>query len=626
MSDPPVVVKRSWGRLRQRNDLTSAVFALVVLVTIGAALLFSRSGFASDFTNSIWLGSVQGATVGHGVIPSLFINTTAQAPLPPGYSYPYPTTGLFNPVFAFYGGPVFAIFGYLVDICAGQVLTAFCLLTMLAMAGAYYGIFRIARIARCGRPSAHAAAITFVASAYYIADLYGRGDWIEFMAVSSIPLLVASAVDLLKSTRFRARDAVLFVWASLLFTGSHNTTLLWGSIFLALVSALLVICRVIRLPRIRRVGAVALLGACGAGLNAWAIVPALLYSKSTYYAHNESVIGTPFTNTFKNLFNPLRSVPVESTSPGLFMQVPLWMLAWAFVAGVYFCVLRPATREARRAWFVMAALTVFYFVLMMNRQIWLHLPHVLSYIQNLFLLSTYVSFCVVALVIITRSSATAHRDPKKKRSRALLISDGALLACSAMTLALGVWQVVVPDDRQAVMSYVDRHDALVGSSILPHSWYPQLDYIDEDVPIVSVDPTRIVSLPTSGLDAHGDGYDLQVALPPGNGPILTNIIANPDFVSVSGDIEPIGRDSNGYLVVQRTTAGDGLAVIHVGTARSTGVVIGRALTASAATGIGLIAVSSTLLTLSRRRKRKRSMTPQASVVAEVPTRDEALIG
>ena len=74
---------------------------------------------------------------------------------------------------------------------------------------------------------AHAPAIVFVTSAYYVTNLYGRGAWAEFMAVSALPLVLAASLRLVRG-RLSVGPVVCLVAASVVFSGSHNITLLWG--------------------------------------------------------------------------------------------------------------------------------------------------------------------------------------------------------------------------------------------------------------------------------------------------------------------------------------------------------------------------------------------------------------
>ena len=114
----------------------------------------------------------------HGFFPSYFTNTAQD--------------GIFNPFFAFYGGSMYAVLGLLSVLLGNNVVAAQDVMTVAAIGAAYGGLYWIGRQLGLSRLDAHAPSIAFSTCAYYVTDLYGRGDWLEFLAISSIPLLVAS--------------------------------------------------------------------------------------------------------------------------------------------------------------------------------------------------------------------------------------------------------------------------------------------------------------------------------------------------------------------------------------------------------------------------------------------------
>ena len=180
---------------------------------------------------------------------------------------------MFYPLFAFYGGTLFALTGALAVILGGSTILAFDVVTVAAIAAAYGGLFWLARQLGVQGVLAHAPAIVFVTSAYYVTDLYGRGAWAEFMAVSALPLVLAASLRLVRG-RWRVGPVVCLVAATVVFSGSHNITLLWGSTLavVALVLYWLLSGRSRELPW-RRMLAVAGLIALGVGLNGWFLLP-----------------------------------------------------------------------------------------------------------------------------------------------------------------------------------------------------------------------------------------------------------------------------------------------------------------------------------------------------------------
>ena len=120
---------------------------------------------------------------------------------------------MFYPIFAFYGGTLFALTGALAALLGGSTILAFEAVTLAAIAAAYGGLFWLARQLGVKGVLAHAPAIVFVTSAYYVSDLYGRGAWAEFIAVSALPLVLAASLRLVRG-RLSAGPVACLVAAS----------------------------------------------------------------------------------------------------------------------------------------------------------------------------------------------------------------------------------------------------------------------------------------------------------------------------------------------------------------------------------------------------------------------------
>src|SRR6516162_7592847 len=208
-----ILRKGARGRLATPAVIDVAIATLVVLL-IASPLLFTSDGFAPDFTNDIWFAGYQEHAIAAHLHPTLFLHTQQN--------------GVFYPLFAFYGGTLFALTGALAAVLGGSTVLAFEVMTLAAIAAAYGGLFWLARQLGVEGVLAHAPAIVFVTSAYYVTDLYGKAAWAEFMAVSALPLLLAASLRLVRG-RWRAGPVACLVVASVVFSGSHNITLLWGS-------------------------------------------------------------------------------------------------------------------------------------------------------------------------------------------------------------------------------------------------------------------------------------------------------------------------------------------------------------------------------------------------------------
>ena len=291
-------------------------------------------------------------------------------------------------------------------------------MSVVAIGAAYGGLYWIGRQLGLSRVYAHAPSIAFTTCAYYVTDLYGRGDWLEFLAVSSIPLLVASALDRLGRGRFTLSSFVLFVSAAFVFTGSHNLTLLWGTVLLCL-AVILVVVLCGRGPVTARslmfLAAVAVLATL---VNAWALLPDLLYSTKTA----GTVVGpinSFFFDTWNVVFFPFRMVPKGSTTPALFVQAPVWFIAWSVLGGAAMLIWRRHLRSLGRPWTAMTLNTHYTaIVLVMVNPLWAHMPRPLSFIPFPYRLNSYLALATAGVTGV--AALIIQRDRALDRQRCLL--------------------------------------------------------------------------------------------------------------------------------------------------------------------------------------------------------------
>src|SRR6202043_4111905 len=114
------------GRLSMTALIDVAIATLAVLL-VASPLLFTSDGFAPDFTNAIWLAGYQQHVISAHLHPTLFLQTQR--------------LGVFYPLFAFYGGTLFALTGALAVVLGGSTILAFEAVTLAAIAAAYGGLF-----------------------------------------------------------------------------------------------------------------------------------------------------------------------------------------------------------------------------------------------------------------------------------------------------------------------------------------------------------------------------------------------------------------------------------------------------------------------------------------------------
>ncbi len=565
-----------------------AIGTLAVLL-IASPLLFTHDGFAPDLTSDIWTVAAQQHQIAGHLFPTLFLNTQQ--------------LGVFDPQFAFYGGSLFAITGALAVIFGGSTILAFEIVTVAAIAAAYGGLFWIARQLGVKGVLAHAPALVFATSAYYVTDLYGRGAWAEFMAVSAFVLALAASLRLMRGA-WRFGPAICLVAASAVFSGSHNVTLLLGSTLtaLALTCYWLVSGRSRQLPwrRAAGVGGLIALGVC---LNGWFLIPDVSYAHDTLISGNE--IGwsaTGFFNTFSVIFDPLRTVPIESETPALYVQAPVFALIWGLLA------LPLVWRERRLRAGVVTALIALAGLLavIMSSAVYSLLPNLFQQIQFPYRLQTYVTLACAGLVLL----GVLALNRRAESGRATRVDHGmvaGLWLVVAFGLALSVWQLWVPNthiEGGYYASYENRAEALRGpSTALPKSWYAPNNFGDRSLPIVvakgkgAFDPTKV----------SGDRLAGVVSLPANPEPFATNIAGGPYLVHVAGGMRVVGRTQAGYLVLQRRTYGSRPVHVELTPQLSTPVALGRFATAAAA--IVLLALALAAVVRRWRRRSAATATP-----------------
>jgi hypothetical protein len=536
------------GRSRPRWTWDGLALTLAVLI-IGGPALFTADGFAYDFTNHLWLVWVQEQAISHHVAPTYFVNA--------------PEVGVFYPYFMFYGGTLYAASGGLAALLGGRVAVAFVLVTLLAIAGAYGGVLWIARQLGARSWMAHAPAIAFAGSAYYVTNLYGRGAWPEFIATSAIPLLVASAWALLTRPRLEPLPATLFVTAAVVFTGSHNITLLLGTIGLtaAGVALRLALGPGVMQPGTRRLLQLAGLLALALAVNAWFLLPDLLHASQTQISAGRIYKwgATGFFNTPGILFDPLRRVPTQSTAPGLFVQAPDWFLLWVVAAAAAFWTrTEPRLRRAAGA---LAVLLAAFLALLLIGPLWNAMPRTLRAVQFPYRLNTLVALLSSGLVLVW---VLALQRTDHRRRRRLL--GGALIGSVGISAGLCLWQLWVPTTRPA-LAYADRRGVFVSTHMTPRTWYDHGAYadagerrIEKPRRYLTIEPRRIA----------GDRVSLTVTPPPGSAPFSTDIAAGPYAARLGGGLVRAGRTPGGATVARRARPGAGPVRLTLAPADSTG--------------------------------------------------------
>ena len=321
------------GRARMgRTRLLGPLLPVLLIALLVRPMVWGRTFIGWDWYPHVWYIWHQAASLeaSHG-IPSLFS---------------YDTPNVFVAHYAFYGGTLYWFSGAL-SLLVGSPATAMVLGFVMAFAASYGGWYWLGRQAGLGTWLAHAPAVLFITSSYYLALPYATGGYPEFVALSMIPLLLASTWSVLRADRLRFAPAAAVAVSVTFYCGSHNLTLLWGTTVLAIVLGVVLAAvpaarrSVTRagLWRVTRIAVPAVL------INAWFLLPNLAYQSDTSLAN-----AVLFAKGQLQLFMPVvsfeRLVSLTRTSaapniPHLALQLPVLGLAWLAVGLV---VLRSAWR------------------------------------------------------------------------------------------------------------------------------------------------------------------------------------------------------------------------------------------------------------------------------------------
>jgi hypothetical protein len=549
---------------RRRREWDLLAGTLVALV-VAAPMLFTESGFAVDFTNHLWLVWAEGNALAQAGHPSYFLNVWQG--------------GVFYPWFAFYGGSLYAIVGGISELTGGHPVLAYVGVTTLVIAGSYLGMVWLGRELGLRGWSSHAPALVVVTSAYYITNLYGRGAWTEFMATAVIAPLLASGVHLVRASRWRPWPILVFVASAVIFTGSHNITLLWGSTVavIAGVTIWLALGMPRRLP-VRRLAMLAGLGIASVLVNAWYLVPDIAYAGDVRaHIYTLAIAGASFFDTPGILLDPLRTVPAESTTPALYVQAPVWFLAWGLFAGALLLRRGRSGDRLGRAWIGIVILIGLLLGMIMLTPVWSVVPFPFDEIQFPYRLSSYVYYAVGGLVLVG-ALALQRSSVEGGAGRAVRALRVGLAGVCAVSIGLCVWQQWVPNTLFPRLSYSNRGEALVAVNRLPRSWYDPGSYLDDSAPVVTVPPERSLIIEPS--EVHGDRFAAWVQVPPGLAPIQTNIAGGSYLVHISG-LTWLGRNEDGFAVVRRERQGSGPVHVVVQTTASAAITLGWAASIAA---------------------------------------------
>lgn len=484
-------------------------------------LLFTGATFNEDWLNHLWYLWHQSHSIGAERLPSLFLESS---------------DGIFYPLYAFYGGTLYAVAGYLSLALGDAPLQAYILTYLLDFAAAYGGWLWLSRMFGLRAWPAHVPGIVFVTSAPYLMLIYALGDWPELTAVSMMPLVTAAGLSVLRADRLRVWPGLALAASCVLFFGSHLLTLIWGSTVLVLVAGALLLCvpgvrRGMTLSGPLRVAAIVL---PALAVNAWFLLPTIAYEAHTKIAgftpeFDRVIHETSYFVSLGNLFGLSRSTVPGAT---VYTALPALAMAWTLVSVV------GSWRARRRGtwlrvFLILAVASALLIAMMTHVGLILALPRLYASLQFSFRLESYVLLCasgaMLAALVLARDGG--------RWSRAWV---WALVPLAIFSVAGALAQV------DGYPHGLNRRLAL--SSYLTPTFEQQglWDYVDQALPTWLGRP-----LPTLlfAPDSLRDGRTARhVREPPGQ-LLETNIRGGPELVAMTG-ARIVGISHEGYDVVE----------------------------------------------------------------------------
>jgi hypothetical protein len=515
-----VGASRAWHRWRLWL-IPAGVCALLII-----PMAFTERTFAPDWTNDVWLVWKQGqslADLGH---PSYYLNASL--------------LGAFYPIYAFYGGTLWAVSG-LLDVLVGPFKATFALY-LFAFAAAYAGWTWLAMQAGLRGWVAFLPGCIAVTSPYVVTLAYGRGDLGESIATAMLPLAAASALAVFRDDRLRAFPVAAFLLSVTLLTGTHAITLVWGTtVLLFAAAAAAVSWRELVRPRLGRLLQLAGLATLGVAINAWVLVPVGLYAQKTWIGQSPDALKLLSLTGPGVLFNPLRSATqIPGAAADVQAQLPVLALACALIIGAV--AWRGLSRERRLLAGVLAVLLAGILLLLLAPSLIDDLPRYWRYIQFPFRLLTYADLAVIGLLIL--ALAGVNDRPRTYRAASLVVAVVAVISVvQAMSQAYGARSWATFFDSTTPHG---REIATLSQNYPPPTYYAPSDFSEISEPIVT--PTLPGELEVPLTQSHG--LDYEVSYPPGSaGTVATNVTTTGYMVSVDG-AEIAGRTPSRHLVLR----------------------------------------------------------------------------
>ncbi|HEV3035778.1 MAG TPA: hypothetical protein VGX72_13425 [Solirubrobacteraceae bacterium] len=541
-----------------RGRIIATLVMLLVIVGLSWPMLTTSSAMSQDWPNHLWYMWRQSLTIRSDGLPSMFLHAGG---------------AVFYPFYGFYGGSLYSLGGAVSLLLGNAPVKAYILTWMFGFAAAYGGLYWLARMAGVGRWLSHAPALVYVTSPYVLTLIYARGAWPEFMATSAIPLFVAASVRALRSGPLIFGPSLALALSTIVLTGSHNITLLWGSTFMVLViaSVIVFIPSARGMLASRNVLRWLLVVVPSALVNAWVLLPSLAYGSRIRVGSADWSVTLRLTSVLTSVGRLLTlsrgtsvtTGPGISYAPDFSLALPVLAIAWILLcAGL---VLRHRTHPDNAGFRCLLGVCVgvglLFGLLLIDWHLIEDLPGPYHLVQFPYRLETYVLLAVsgamICILAMQRSQTGGRRG-----ARALLV-----VVLAFATIGAG------EQEAHHANQFPDRNFVFDARQQPPASVYDTGDYSDVTLPVVTAVGPALADFPP---DVHQDRVHATLAVEPSQTLVQSNIRAAPYLVRVLG-ATVAGRSQGGFMVLRLPVGHARLVSVVVERATSTPIALGRAL-------------------------------------------------
>jgi len=586
LSDPPLRRENRVARGAPRSLIGVVALlgpAALMAMVLAWPMLLTSSGLGGDWEHHLWFIWRQSLAIRADHAPSMFLNT--------GYSVLYP-------LYAFYGGTIYALAGVLAIALGNSPISAYVLTYILGFLAAYGGWYWIGRTVGLPRLLAQIPALVFVTSACYLTLIYGIGDWPEFLALSMLPLMVGAALSVLRAERLRILPAAALALSSIVFFGSHILTVLWACTLLALAIAVVIACVPSTRPwlqrrRLIRVAAVVIPALL---VNAWFLLPMVAYASHTQ-------IGSQYGVAYEDLqasmqlvaFSDLFTLSRASAVPGVYgyaLSLPTPAIVWV-LASVMVLLWGARRGTWMRLLVVFTAITTGIVLLMTHEGLLRTLPKPYTLLQFSYRLEGYVLMGVTAAVLAALMLVRSQMG--RLRFWAWTIAPVLILSVVGAIQQVDAYPPT-PLSRSATLT---SRGELFARKFTDYAYTPLPAISESGLPTLDIAPAEL----------HHNHGSFTLRARPGQ-LVATNIGGGPDLLHITG-ASVAGIDTRSQLVLavgSSVAAGSAdphtsLATerISISPAHSLPVVLGRLLAL-----VGALALVAGFVALSARAYRERA--------------------